>query len=309
MELFDTHAHLSDEAFDEDRHSLIPKLFESGVTRIIDVACDVRTADRTIELIDRYPFIYGTVGMHPHDVSAMDNAMMDRISDILQHKKMLALGEIGLDYHYDLSPRDCQRKWFAEQLELAKQLGYPVVLHIREAFGDCMDILHAHRDGLRGVMHCYSGSVETAFECLDLGLKFSFGGAVTFKNAKKPVEVVQKLPLDSIMLETDCPYMTPVPHRGERNHPGFMHLTAEKIAEVRGISAEEVCSACGSNCSAYCRGDMVVSGSDVGGERAESIERRFMACRQLLIHIFAYLLHWHMSRTFDNHLHIVLPSL
>ena len=106
-----------------------------------------------------------------------------------------------------------------------------------------MDILHAHRDGLRGVMHCYSGSVETAFECLDLGLKFSFGGAVTFKNAKKPVEVVQKLPLDSIMLETDCPYMTPVPHRGERNHPGFMHLTAEKIAEVRGISAEEVCSA------------------------------------------------------------------
>ena len=219
MELFDTHAHLS------------------------DVACDVRTADRTIELIDRYPFIYGTVGMHPHDVSAMDNALMDRISDILQHKKMLALGEIGLDYHYDLSPRDCQRKWFAEQLELAKQLGYPVVLHIREAFGDCMDILHAHRDGLRGVMHCYSGSVETAFECLDLGLKFSFGGAVTFKNAKKPVEVVQKLPLDSIMLETDCPYMTPVPHRGERNHPGFMHLTAEKIAEVRGISAEEVCSA------------------------------------------------------------------
>lgn len=243
MELFDTHAHLSDEAFDEDRHSLIPKLFESGVTRIIDVACDVRTADRTIELIDRYPFIYGTVGMHPHDVSAMDNAMMDRISDILQHKKMLALGEIGLDYHYDLSPRECQKKWFAEQLELAKQLGYPVVLHIREAFGDCMDILHAHRDGLRGVMHCYSGSVETAFECLDLGLKFSFGGAVTFKNAKKPVEVVQKLPLDSIMLETDCPYMTPVPHRGERNHPGFMHLTAEKIAEARGISAEEVCSA------------------------------------------------------------------
>ena len=149
MELFDTHAHLSDEAFDEDRHSLIPKLFESGVTRIIDVACDVRTADRTIELIDRYPFIYGTVGMHPHDVSAMDNALMDRISDILQHKKMLALGEIGLDYHYDLSPRDCQRKWFAEQLELAKQLGYPVVLHIREAFGDCMDILHAHRDRKR----------------------------------------------------------------------------------------------------------------------------------------------------------------
>ena len=240
MELFDTHAHLSDEAFDEDRHSLIPKLFESGVTRIIDVACDVRTADRTIELIDRYPFIYGTVGMHPHDVSAMDNAMMDRISDILQHKKMLALGEIGLDYHYDLSPRDCQRKWFAEQLELAKQLDYPVVLHIREAFGDCMDILHAHRDGLRGVMHCYSGSVETAFECLDLGLKFSFGGAVTFKNAKKPVEVVQKLPLDSIMLETDCPYMAPEPVRGTRNDSRNIAHVAAYIGTIWDMDAQAV---------------------------------------------------------------------
>ena len=153
---------------------------------------------------------------------------------------MLALGEIGLDYHYDLSPREDQRKWFAEQPDLAKQLGYPVVLHIREAFGDCMDILRAHRDGLRGVMHCYSGSVETAYECLDLGLKFSFGGAVTFKNAKKPIEVVSALPLDSIMLETDCPYMTPVPHRGERNDPSFIHFTCEKIAEIKGIDPEEM---------------------------------------------------------------------
>ena len=240
MKLFDTHAHLSDEAFDADRHELIPKLMDAGVEKFIDVACDVRSASRTIYLLERYPFVYGTIGMHPHDVRVMNNALMDEIKKYLEHEKMLALGEIGLDYHYDLSPREDQRKWFAEQLDLAKQLGYPVVLHIREAFGDCMDILRAHRDGLRGVMHCYSGSVETAYECLDLGLKFSFGGAVTFKNAKKPIEVVSALPLDSIMLETDCPYMTPVPHRGERNDPSFIHLTCEKVAEIKGIDPEEM---------------------------------------------------------------------
>lgn len=240
MKLFDTHAHLSDEAFDADRHELIPKLMDVGVEKFIDVACDVRSASRTIELLERYPFVYATIGMHPHDVRVMNNALMDEIKKYLEHEKMLALGEIGLDYHYDLSPREDQRKWFAEQLDLAKQLGYPVVLHIREAFGDCMDILRAHRDGLRGVMHCYSGSVETAYECLDLGLKFSFGGAVTFKNAKKPIEVVSALPLDSIMLETDCPYMTPVPHRGERNDPSFIHFTCEKIAEIKGIDPEEM---------------------------------------------------------------------
>ncbi len=240
MELFDTHSHLSADAFDADRFELIPNLYDAGVTRIIDVACDVRSADRTLDLLDRFPFIYGTIGMHPHDVKYMNNAMMDRIAECLQHKKMLALGEIGLDYHYDLSPHDEQKRWFVEQLELAKQLNYPVVLHVREAFGDCMEILRAHRDGLRGVMHCYSGSIETAYECLDLGLSFSFGGAVTFKNAKKPIEVVRALPSDAILLETDCPYMTPVPYRGERNDPSFIHLTAEKIAEIRDMDAEEV---------------------------------------------------------------------
>ena len=243
IEFFDTHAHLSDEAFDEDRHELIPKLYENGITRIIDVACDLRAVDGTLELLERYPFIYGVVGMHPHDVECMDNAMMDKLAEYLKNEKMLALGEIGLDYHYDLSPREDQKKWFAEQLELAKQLDYPVVLHIREAFGDAMDILRAHRDGLRGVMHCFSGSVETAYECLDLGLKFSFGGSVTFKNAKKPVEVVSKVPLDSILLETDCPYMTPVPFRGQRNDPGFIHLSAEKIAEIRGTDVSEIAEA------------------------------------------------------------------
>lgn len=240
MEFFDTHAHLSDEAFNSDRRELIPKLYEAGVTKIIDVACDVRTADRTIELLNDFQFLYGTVGMHPHDVKYMDNSMMDKIAEFLTHERMLALGEIGLDYHYDFSPREDQKKWFALQLDLAKQLDYPVVLHIREAFGDCMDILRAHRVGLRGVMHCYSGSVETAYECIDLGLAFSFGGAVTFKNAKKSAEVIQALPLDSILLETDCPYMTPVPYRGERNDPHYIRLTAERIAEIRKMDVEEI---------------------------------------------------------------------
>ena len=240
IKLFDTHAHLNDDAFEADREAIIESLGEYGVCRVIDVACDVRTVDKTLELMEKDPFIYGTAGMHPHDASAMDNSLMDRLKEVLAHKKMLALGEIGLDYHYDFSPREVQRKWFAEQLELARELDMPVTLHIREAFGDCMDILKAHKNGLRGVMHCYSGSVETAYECLDLGLAFSFGGAVTFKNAKKPIEVIEKLPLESILLETDCPDMTPVPYRGKRNDPSFIGLVAEKIAEVKGMGVEEL---------------------------------------------------------------------
>ncbi|MBR5949194.1 MAG: TatD family hydrolase [Clostridia bacterium] len=240
IKLFDTHAHLNDEAFDADREAVIECLGEYGVARVIDVACDVRNVDKTLALLEKYPFIYGTAGMHPHDASAMDNFLMDRLKQVLSHKKMLALGEIGLDYHYDFSPRETQRKWFVEQLELARELDMPVTLHIREAFGDCMDILKAHKNGLRGVMHCYSGSVETAYECLDLGLAFSFGGAVTFKNAKKPIEAIEKLPLESILLETDCPYMTPVPYRGKRNDPSFIGLVAEKIAEIKGLTVDEL---------------------------------------------------------------------
>ncbi len=241
MKLFDTHAHLSDEAFDADRHDLIPKLRDAGVEKLIDVACDVRSASKTIELLERYPFVYGTIGMHPHDVRVMNNAMMDEIKKYLEREKMLALGEIGLDYHYDLSPREDQRKWFAEQLDLAKQLGYPVVLHIREAFGDCMDILRAHKNGLKGVMHCYSGSLETARECVDMGLYIAFGGALTFKNAQKQLENICALPLDRIVLETDCPYLAPVPYRGKINHSGLMEFTAQKAAELYGIPTEEFC--------------------------------------------------------------------
>ena len=241
MELFDTHAHLSDEAFDEDRHSLIPKLFESGVTRIIDVACDVRTADRTIELIDRYPFIYGTVGMHPHDVSAMDNALMDRISDILQHKKMLALGEIGLDYHWPEPEPALQKQWFCRQIELAKEVKLPIIVHSRDAAEPTMQIIQetkAYECG--GVIHCYSYSPEMAEKYVKMGFFIGMGGVLTFKNAKKLVRCAERIPLSSIVLETDCPYMAPEPNRGKRNDSSQLIYVAQKLAEIKGITAEEV---------------------------------------------------------------------
>ena len=150
---------------------------------------------------------------------------------------------MGLDYHYDFAPRETQRRVFAEQLALAQSLGFPVVLHIREAFGDCMDILRAYRNGLCGVMHCFSGSAEIARECVDLGLYVAFGGAVTFKNAHKPIEAAAYVPLDRLLLETDCPYMTPVPHRGERNDPSFIPFIAHAVAQARGMDAEELMQA------------------------------------------------------------------
>ncbi|MEG1547367.1 MAG: TatD family hydrolase [Clostridia bacterium] len=250
MKLFDTHAHLTDERFNEDRDTLIPKLPGLGIARVIDVACDVRTADATVDLLNRYDFIYGAVGMHPHEAGETTQAHMDDIIRYLAHPKMLALGEIGLDYHYTFSTHEIQRKWFATQLELAIQLNVPVVLHIREAFGECMDILRAHKNGLKGVMHCFSGSVETAFQCLDMGLYIAFGGALTFSNAVKQAETASKIPLDRILLETDCPYMTPVPHRGKRNDPSFIIHTAQKLAQLRGIDADELAQATYNNATA-----------------------------------------------------------
>lgn len=238
--LFDTHAHLTDERFDEDRAGLIASLPERGVTRVIDIACTVEQAEATLALTREYDFVYAGVGVHPHEVGNMTHADLDALERLSHEEKVVAIGEIGLDYHYDFAPREAQRKWFSEQLELAISLKMPVSLHIREAFGDCMDILRAHRDGLFGVMHCFSGSIETAFEVIDLGLHIAFGGSVTFKNARKAVETARDIPRESILLETDCPYMTPVPYRGTRNDPSFIVHTARKIAEIRGETLDEV---------------------------------------------------------------------
>lgn len=243
MKLFDTHAHLTDERFNDDREALIKSLPENGIALVMDIACDVREAEKTMALVERYPHVYAVVGMHPHEAAETELVHLDQIKAYAAREKVMAIGEIGLDYHYDFAPRDVQKNWFALQLELAQQLKLPVSLHIREAFGDCMDILRAHKSGLKGVMHCFSGSLETAFECLDLGLFIAFGGAITFENAKKLSAVAARVPLESIVLETDCPYMTPVPFRGKRNDPTLLLHTAKKLAELQQKPLEKIAEA------------------------------------------------------------------
>ncbi len=238
MKIFDTHAHLLDEAFDADRFELIASLPERGITNVMEACCDEAGIDRVVEFVHAVPFFYGSAGVHPHSASEWKNTTGDHIVRALQDKKMLAVGEIGLDYHYDFSPREAQKRVLDEQLSIAQALKKPVILHDREAHGDMMDLLRAHKDGLKGIMHCFSGSYETACECLDLGLYIAFGGALTFKNAVRPIEVAKRLPADRLLIETDCPYMTPVPYRGKRNDPSFVRLTLEKLAEVRGEDIE-----------------------------------------------------------------------
>lgn len=241
-ELFDTHAHISDARFDEDREAVIASLEGAGVTRFLDVACDLRDVTKTLRIISSCPQAYVAFGMHPHTASFMDNGMMDRLRELLAHPKAVALGEIGLDYHYDLSPRDVQREWFDKQLSLAAELNKPVILHVRDAIGESLDILKAHKAELiknGGVMHCYSGSAETAKECLELNLMIGFGGSLTFKNNRRGVETAEIVPTGSVVFETDCPYLAPVPHRGERNDPTLMHFAVKRFAEIRGMSFEE----------------------------------------------------------------------
>jgi len=243
MRVFDTHAHLLDERFDEDRAQLIQSLPAAGIELLVEVACTAKEAPKAQKLSEDYPFIYWAAGMHPHEAGETTQQDLDALKTLLTHQKAVAFGEIGLDYHYDFSPREVQKYWFDQQLSLAKELDLPVVLHIREASADCLDILRAHKNGLKGEMHCFSGSYETAKLCVDMGLYIAFGGAVTFKKAPKQQEAAAKLPLDRLLIETDCPYMTPEPFRGRRNDPSKVALVAEKIAQLKGISPEEVAEA------------------------------------------------------------------
>jgi len=241
MPYFDTHTHLTDDRYNEDREALLHSLPGRGLMYALDVACDIKDFPKTRALTAQYPWIYGVYGVHPHYAAEIPENYLSLVKDAIDSDpKACALGEIGLDYYYDFAPKDAQKRVFAEQLQLAKAMQLPVVLHVRDAFGDCMDILRAHRDGLFGVMHCFSGSAEIARECLDLGLYIAFGGAATFKNAKKPLEAAAAVPLDRLLLETDCPYMTPVPYRGKRNDPSYIPLVAEVLAPIYGIESEEL---------------------------------------------------------------------
>ena len=240
MELiFDSHAHYDSSKFDEDRYAVLDSMPEKGVCRIINCGSDLPSSERSIELAERYDFVYAAVGVHPHEASGWDYASLEKLRELLKHPKAVAIGEIGLDYHYDFSPRDVQKDVLRAQLALSKELDIPVILHDREAHGDMYDILREFAP-LRGVMHCFSGSAELMRESIKLGLHIGLGGSVTFKNAKEPVRVAEETPGEYILLETDCPYMTPVPHRGERNDSSYIQYTAQRIAEIRGEDIDTV---------------------------------------------------------------------
>lgn len=236
---FDSHAHYDDERFDEDRESLIESLKEKGVDFIINAAADIKSCHTSLALANKYPFIYSSVGVHPHDVKDLTDADIEEMRQLAHNSKVVAIGEIGLDYYYDNSPREDQRKWFKVQLELAKALDLPVIIHSRDASQETFDIIM--ESGVKeGVIHCFSGSYELAKEYVKRGFYLGIGGSLTFKNAKKTVEVVEGIDLEYILIETDCPYLTPVPHRGERNDSSYLKFVVEKIAEIKGISTDEV---------------------------------------------------------------------
>jgi TatD DNase family protein len=236
--IFDTHAHYDDLAFDADRDAVICSLKSQKVCAVVNAASDIESSRAGIALAEKYPFIWAAAGIHPHEVGKAPANALEILEELLYHPRVVALGEIGLDYYYNNSPREVQLEWFERQLDLALRLGKPVIIHDREAHQDTMRILKKYRPN--GVVHCFSGSVEMAREVLELGMYISLGGAVTFKNAKKPVEVAAMLPEDRLVLETDAPYMTPVPFRGKRCHSGHIAYTAQKIAEIRGISVDKL---------------------------------------------------------------------
>ena len=237
---FDTHAHYDDEQFDADRFELLASLPEKGVELILNPACDMPSSRQVLSFTGRFSHVYGAVGVHPQAAADYKPENIAELRKLAENRKIKAIGEIGLDYHYDEnSPRQAQRECLEPQLCLAEELGLPVIFHDREATADALDAISRH-PSLRGVMHCFSGSWETAKTVLDAGWYISFTGAVTFKNARKAPEVVSKMPIDRLMLETDSPYMAPVPYRGRRCDSSYLPYIAEKIAEIRGMTTEEV---------------------------------------------------------------------
>ncbi|MBY0095491.1 TatD family hydrolase [Mesobacillus maritimus] len=242
--LFDTHVHLNAEQFNEDLQEVIDRAKAEGVERMVVVGFDRPTITKAIELCETYEFIYASVGWHPVDAIDMTPEDLEWLRDLSAHPKVVALGEMGLDYHWDKSPKDIQKEVFRKQIQLAKEVKLPIIIHNREATSDIVEILkEAGAAEVGGIMHCFSGSVETAKECLEMNFYISLGGPVTFKNAKKPKEVAEAIPLDRLLIETDCPYLAPHPYRGKRNEPAFVKLVAEQIAELKGITYEEVAKA------------------------------------------------------------------
>ncbi|MDO4294696.1 MAG: TatD family hydrolase [bacterium] len=239
--IIDTHAHYDDEAFDEDRDQLIRGFAENGIEMVVNVGAGIETSKRTLELVAQYENVYGAVGVHPDGVQDLTEADMEWLKSVSGREKIVAIGEIGLDYYWDTAERQIQKKWFVRQLGLAREVGLPVIIHSREAAADTLEIMKAEKsEEIGGVIHCFSYGVEMAREYLKMGFFLGIGGVLTFKNGRRLKEVVEYAPMESLVLETDSPYLTPVPYRGKRNNSNYLPLVVEELAKIKGLSAQEV---------------------------------------------------------------------
>ena len=241
MMIFDTHAHYDDEQFDEDREELLNSMQTHGVEAVTNIGSSLAASRRTIGLTEKYPFVYGAIGVHPNEVGELEEDGIAWLKEMCALPKIVAVGEIGLDYYWDEPGHDIQKKWFERQLELAREVKLPVVIHSRDAAKDTLDMMKAlHAEKIGGVIHCFSYTKEMAREYLNMGFYLGIGGVVTFKNAKKLKEVVEYMPMEQMVLETDCPYLSPVPNRGKRNSSLNLPYVVEEVARLKGISADEV---------------------------------------------------------------------
>lgn len=239
--IFDTHAHYDDEAFDEDRDQLLSGFPANGIQAVVNISASVQTVKSTLELTRRYPFIYGAMGVHPNETGELNDQLMDWLKEMAGQPKVVAVGEIGLDYYWDEPEREIQKHWFVRQLDLAREVGLPVVIHSRDAAKDTLDIMKEQKAGnMGGVIHCFSYGVELAREYLTMGFYIGVGGVLTFKNARKLKEVVEYMPMERLVLETDCPYLAPVPFRGKRNSSLNLPYVVQAVSQIKGIPEDEV---------------------------------------------------------------------
>ena len=236
--LFDSHTHLDDDKFNDDRGKVIEKIKESGVSALVNIGCNIPTSKHSVELAEKYDFIYATVGFHPCDTGDLTEEHLEKIREMSSHKKVVAIGEIGLDYYWDSVPRDIQKYWFERQMKLAEELDMPVTIHNRDAHEDTFNI--CKKSNAKGIVHCFSGSKEMAVEFVKLGYYVSFAGPLTYKNNVKSVEAAKAVPLDRLLIETDAPYLAPDGFRGKRNDSSLVRYTCEKLAQIKGVSFEEM---------------------------------------------------------------------
>jgi len=239
--LIDSHCHLDDPRYDADREEILRRAREAGIEHFVTIGCDLETSRAAVTLAEQHPFISATVGVHPHEVKRIEAGWYDALQALAKSKRVVAYGEIGLDYHYDHSPREIQRECFREQVRLARVLNLPIVIHTREAQEDTMTILREEKAAeVGGVFHCFAGDAWLTKDALGLGFYLSFSGVITFQNATMLRDLVKTVPLDRMLIETDSPYLTPAPHRGRRNEPAYVRFVAEKIAEIHGIGVEDI---------------------------------------------------------------------